>query len=228
MWSDLEYKSHLFNSGLKRQNRRGSCKCALHSLGSSNVPFRTFSNGSDKNRPQTLCMEPHFPLNKVANKASRWAGKALYPGAVTVIVPQQRLEEARRGVVQLQRLAECGELLPAQRAHGIGVETVKKLLQPLLVVVLLLAVIHPTGQHPALDEKQGKRFEKRITRVKKEAKVPSGAAETPGKNTHKQGGSVKLASIWPRRLVHLRVGELFPEWLSLRHTAPVICASGFG
>lgn len=212
MEGDLEYKSHLFNSGLKRQNRRGSCKCALHSLGSSNVPFRTFSNGSDKNRPETLRMEPRFPPStRRRTKRPDGLEKALYPGAVAVVVPQQRLEEARRSVVQLQRLAECGELLPAQRAHAIGVETVKKLLQPLLVVVLLLAVIHPTGQHPALDEKQGKRFKKRIGRVKKEAKVPSGAAEAPGKNTHKQGGSVKLASICPRRLVHLRVGELFPE-----------------
>lgn len=31
VWSHLEYQSHLFNSGLKRQNRRGSCKRALHS-----------------------------------------------------------------------------------------------------------------------------------------------------------------------------------------------------
>lgn len=153
-----------------------------------------------------------FPLS-TRRRTKRPGGleKALYPGAVAVIVPQQRLEEARRGIVQLQRLAECGELLPAQRAHAIGVETVKKLLQTLLVVVLLLAVIHPTGQHPALDEKQGKRFKRRIARVKKEANAPSGAAEAPGKNTHKQGGSVKLASICPRRLVHLRVGELFPE-----------------
>lgn len=75
---DLEYKSHLFNSGLKKQNRRGCCKCALHSLGSSNVPFHTFSNGSDINRPETLRMEPRFPPRQGGEQSIQMGWKRLF------------------------------------------------------------------------------------------------------------------------------------------------------
>lgn len=129
MWSDLEYKSHLFNSGSKGQNRRASSKRALHCGKFKRPILCIFERIGQKERREVYLFIYYF----------------FYPGAVAIIVLQQRLEEARRGVVQLQRQAECGELLPAQRAHAVGVETVKKLLQALLVVVLLLAVIHPTG-----------------------------------------------------------------------------------
>lgn len=76
-----------------------------------------------------------------------------YPGVQVVLAPQQRLEN-RRGVLQVEGAAELAELLRRQRARAAGVEAVEDVFQPLLVVALLLAVVHPTGQQPALEEKQ--------------------------------------------------------------------------
>lgn len=83
----------------------------------------------------------------------------------------------------------------------------EKLLQALLILVLLLAVVHPTGQHPALVDKRGRGLKKEPEDRKRDTKVPPGAEG----NTHKQGGNVKVASICHWRLVHLRVKELNPE-----------------
>lgn len=93
-------------------------------------------------------------------KAWKHKREWFYPDGVAVLVLQQRLEQSRRGIVQLQRPAEFREFLPTQRADAVGIETVENLLQALLVVVLLLAVIHPTGQQPALDGKQGRGFKR--------------------------------------------------------------------
>lgn len=78
---------------------------------------------------------------------------------VVVLVPVlvlQQSSENRRGFIQMEGLAELRELLQGQRAGAAGIKAVKDFSQALLVVALLLAVIHPTGQHPALEEKREK------------------------------------------------------------------------
>lgn len=73
-----------------------------------------------------------------------------HPGSEVVLVLEQSLEKSWCGIIKVQRLTEVGELLCAQRTTAASVKAVKNFFQPLLVLVLLLPVIHPTGQHPAL------------------------------------------------------------------------------
>lgn len=85
------------------------------------------------------------------------AEQSTHPGSEAVLVLQQRMEKSWRGIIQVQGLAEVREFLRAQRAGAAGIKTVKNFFQTLLALVLLLDVTHPTGQHPALKEKEGKK-----------------------------------------------------------------------
>lgn len=86
------------------------------------------------------------------------------------------MDESWRGIVQVQRLTEVGELLRTQGATAAAVETVKNFLQALLGVVLPLAVVHPTGQQPALQRTE--------TEVQlEELTEPSVPARQCGRNT---------------------------------------------
>ncbi|KAF3845247.1 hypothetical protein F7725_008410 [Dissostichus mawsoni] len=65
-----------------------------------------------------------------------------------------------------QRAAQVRKFLRIQRTTAARIETVKHLLQTLLILILLLDLIHPTGQKPALREKQEHSESKCLSRIR--------------------------------------------------------------